>query len=109
MRFNKLVEIWRAPLIEDAYGSKRDWPNAVRVASVPGSVQPYQDSEQAIDRETTKTLQRVYLRPLGMDIESTDRVLVDGLWYEVDGVPRDWSEFRQKTRHLRLIIRRVAL
>lgn len=108
MIYNKVVEVWRAPVIEDPYGKHRDWANAVRVAALPASVQPpspkLTSEELLLDRETTIGRLRVFIRRT--DVESTDRLLVDGDWWEVHGDPGDWN-YPLPTRHMMLWVRRV--
>lgn len=117
MIFNKIVDIWRAPLVDNAYGHKRDWTQAVRVASLPASVQglvsnspsrPAASEEKLVDRETTITRQRVYLRWHG--VLSTDRILIDGAWWEVFGDPEEWGGPISfvNTSHVRIIVRKVT-
>lgn len=88
MIINKLVEIWRAPVVEDALGYHSDWDNPVRIASVPASFQPYRPltwSHETIgDRDTTNTRYKLYIFRI-LDVEPTDRVLIDGEWWEIDG------------------------
>lgn len=110
MIYNKIVEVWRAPLIDNAYGHKRDWANQFRVASIPASVQPIlpirmASEEKLTDRETTMTKQRVYIR--WRDVLSTDRVLIDGAWWEVFGDPEDWAA-PLSSQHVRVIVRKVT-
>ena len=106
MIWNKLIEVWRAPLVSDAYGQYRDWDRAMRVLSAPASVQPL-NSEEAVafgERETTVTRRKVYLRRF--DVESHDRLLIDGEWWEVYGEPFTWA-YPALTQYTRLIVRRV--
>jgi hypothetical protein len=111
---NKIVDIWRAPLVDDgAYGTKRDWTARVLVASLPASVQPIlsirmASEEKNVDRETVTTKQRVYVR--WRDVLSTDRVLIDGEWWEVWGDPEDWAApiTMTNTGHVRMLVRKVT-
>lgn len=104
MQYNRIVELWRAPLIEDAYGTKRDWANAVRVVSKPASFQPVYVTEADVDRETTYSIWNVYMWPV--DAEATDRALIDDEWYEMDGEPMLRDHFRRIAR-TRLRLRKV--
>lgn len=112
MIFNKIIEVWRAPLVEDAYGQKRDWTAKTRVASIPASVQPIlsirmASEEKNVDRETVTTKQRVYFR--WHDVLSTDRVLIDGEWWEIWGDPEDWAApITMTLGHVRVLVRKVS-
>lgn len=110
MIYNAIVEFWRASLVETSTGRKWDWDNPVRIASVPGSFQPVlpirSGSVELIeDRDTTITQARVYIKPI--EIESTDKVLINGLWWEVDGEASVWSVPQLRQSHVRVIVRRV--
>lgn len=87
----------------------RDWSAAIRVASVPASFQPLRinswSHEDSIDRNTTETRFRLYTRIF--DVEPTDRALIDGVWWEIDGDPGIW-DFPLRTAHMKLVIRRVT-
>jgi hypothetical protein len=104
MLWNRLIEVWRAPLIDDAYGKVRDWSNKVLVASVPASVQPLNADEEQIDRETSVTRIKVYIRTL--QVENTDRIFIDPDWWEIEGDPQDWH-FSNATTHTKCILRQV--
>lgn len=110
MIFNKIIEVWRAPLVIDAYGKTRDWGNANRIASVPASFQPYRPltwtKEDVINRDTTVTRYKLYTRII-FDIEPTDRVKVDGEWWEIDGDPGIW-DVPLRTANMKLELRRIT-
>ncbi|GHF38608.1 hypothetical protein GCM10010218_19730 [Streptomyces mashuensis] len=88
------VEVHRAPLVESAYTRKRDWalpPERTRHWSGRASVQPDRSFEvRSPARETAQRRLRVYL-PAGATVESADRLLIGGRWYEVDGAPMVWG------------------
>jgi hypothetical protein len=110
MIYNRLIEIWRAPLVEDSYGRHRDWDNAARIASVPASFQPYRplmwSHEDPLDRDTTNSRYKLYTR-IVMDVEPTDRVLVDGEWWEIDGDPGIW-DLPLNAANMKLNLRRIT-
>ena len=102
---NKIVEIWRAALIEDpVYGDSRDWTHATRVASIPGSFQPAYVSQSDVDRETTFSIWNVYIKIV--DVQATDRVLIDGNWYQMDGEPQVHDTL-PRIAHIKLRVKRV--
>jgi hypothetical protein len=114
MIYNCIVEIWRAPLIDSSYGRKWDWDNSIRIVSVPGSYQPILPIriggiELIDDRETTVTKARAYIRPLDVEIRSTDRlkVSVDKAWWDIHSEPSSWVFGRSKSSHIRILIQKV--
>jgi hypothetical protein len=88
---NDPVEVWRAPLIKDAYGQHRDWDQAVKVWGGIGAALPYRRSYKpdAAVRETSRTRITVYL-PGHIDFDSADRLLIRGEWWEADGEAWPW-------------------
>lgn len=97
------VEVHRAPLVASGYTNKRDWslpPERTRVWSGPASVQPDRSFEvRSPSRETAQRRLRVYL-PHGVAMDSADRLLITGRWYEVDGAPMTWGA--GNLRHVRV-------
>lgn len=89
MIFNEIVDVFRAEWVTDAYGHRRDWAGARRVASVPAVVLPVSSSEEHMDRETVTTRIHIYIRPV--DVKASDRVRVNNLTYEVRGNPITWK------------------
>lgn len=110
MIYNKLVEIWRAPLIKDSYGKHRDWDNAERVASFPASFQPYRalqwTSEDNNNRDTVVTRYKLITKTI-MEVEPTDRVFVDNEWWEIDGDPGVW-DVPLRSANMKLELRKVS-
>ncbi|MBB5123252.1 head-tail adaptor [Streptomyces eurocidicus] len=86
------MEVHRAPLAPTAYTNHRDWQQAVRVWSGRASVQPDRSFEvRSPARETAQERLVLYL-PAGADVDSADRVLWRGRWFEVDGEPARWTQ-----------------
>lgn len=92
-----LVEVWRANAkVENAYTSRPDWDRAVRVWSGLASVQPDRSYEAFTPaRDTSTDRLKVYL-PYDAVVEATDRILISGFFYEVDGEPRRHSQTSRK-------------
>ncbi|QCX75709.1 hypothetical protein C9F11_10145 [Streptomyces sp. YIM 121038] len=100
------VEVWRAPTMETAYTSRRDWDQAVMVWSGLASVQPastHEDPSPA--RDVSQERLRLYL-PLSAVVEHTDRLRIEGRWYEVEGEPERHSQTSR--RHTRLTLWRCV-
>ncbi|GGP72119.1 hypothetical protein [Streptomyces melanogenes] len=102
MRFDDLLDIYRAPVVQDAYTRRRDWDAAHRIWSGPASVQPYNTFEdQDPSNETASTTLTAYL-PISAEPKSSDRVLYNGVWYEVLGEPARWDQGRLRHVKVRL-------
>lgn len=112
MIYNKIVEIWRAPLSDTPYGRGWDWDNSERILSVPGSYQPILPIrvggiELIDDRETTVTKARVYIKPVAVVYLSTDRVKIDDVWWDIHSEPSDWVFPQLRTSNIRILIQKV--
>ncbi|MFC9231352.1 head-tail adaptor protein [Streptomyces decoyicus] len=103
--FTDFVEVYRAEIVADAYTKKRGWDNAVKVWAGWGSVQPAATTEaETSERETTDIRISVFLPPAA-NVDSTDRLVVDGIKYEVRSEPRVWRQ--GSLAHIYLRARRV--
>ncbi|MEU1176553.1 head-tail adaptor protein [Streptomyces sp. NPDC005820] len=103
--FTDFVEVYRAEIVADAYTKKRDWDAAVKVWAGSASVQPASTTEaDSQERETTDIHITVFLPPTA-DVDSTDRLVVDGITYEVRSEPRIWRQ--GSLAHIYLRARRV--
>lgn len=89
--FNDPIEVHRAPMVDDAYGKRRDWDQAVMMWSGIGAAVPYRRSYKPdpATRETSRTRITVYL-PGNVDFDSADRLLIHGDWWEADGDAWPW-------------------
>jgi hypothetical protein len=115
MQFRDTVEIYRATPIVGDYGSHRDWENPeliassrciiIQASSNENTTLPLFSAERHdIDRELSFTNINIYLRPV--DCKSSDRVLANGVMYEVFGEPVTWRG--QTATYMRITARRVA-
>jgi len=82
----------RAPTTTDRYGTAvLDWDNATATQIVIRGFAPGMQAENnANGREGVTSVAGVYLYP-GADILATDRLIVRGRTYRVNGEPADWS------------------
>jgi len=89
--FTDPITIKRAPLVEDAYGRRRDWGQAVTVWSGIGAALPYRRvaGSASPDRETSHQRVTVYLSG-DADIDSADQLTIRGQVYTLDGPPWIW-------------------
>lgn len=90
MQFNDLIDIYRASLVADDWGSHRNWDSPRRIVSGAAAVVLPVRSEEVDDpdRELTEVTVNIYLRPV--DVKASDRLKVNGVWYEVKGEPVTW-------------------
>ncbi|WP_338781739.1 hypothetical protein [Streptomyces sp. DG1A-41] len=94
------VEVWRAPTLTNAYTSRPDWNQAVKVWEGTASVQPYRAYESfSPDRDLSQERLTVFL-PFGAVVASGDRVKLGDAFYEVDGEPERWGYTSR--RHLKV-------
>ncbi|MEU1881887.1 head-tail adaptor protein [Streptosporangium sp. NPDC020072] len=104
MQFNDVVDVFRAELVTDAFGSHRSWDSPRRIASVPAIVLPSSSTEaNDPDREAYEVTVNVYVRPA--DVKHTDRVRISGAWYEVQGPPITWRG--RTASYMRITARRI--
>lgn len=105
MRFNDVVEVYRATLVTTDYGTRRDWTNPRRTISSPAIVLPMWSTEDKdIDRELSEISIHVYLKPV--DVKASDRVKVNGEWFEVYGTPITWKG--RSAAYMRITARKVT-
>lgn len=105
MRFSDIIEVYRAKVTNDDYGSHRNWVTPQRIISTTGVVIPQWSSEPSdIDRELSEISVDVYLRPV--DVKASDRVKVNGVWYQVYGTPIVWKG--RTASYMRIRARRVT-
>lgn len=84
------VAVQRAPLIADHGSQVRDWTSPATHTIGGCSVQPGGGTEDQLNRDSVTTVWSVFA-PLGADVLDTDRVVVGGVAYEVDGPVRPWE------------------
>lgn len=90
LQFNDIVEIYRATMVADEYGSHRNWASPKRIVSTTAVVLPVKSTESNDpDRELTEVTVSIYLRPV--DVNAHDRLKVNGQWFEVLGEPVTWA------------------
>ncbi|GAA2916987.1 hypothetical protein GCM10020221_11310 [Streptomyces thioluteus] len=100
MRFDEVLEIHRAPVVEDGYTRRRDWAQGRRVWSGPASVQPYRAYEDRDpSNETASTMLNAFL-PSSAEPKSSDRVLYNGTWYDVLSEPARWEGLHGRLGHV---------
>lgn len=105
MVFNDLVDIYRATMIQDSYGSHRNWTTPRRIISSPAIVLPVGSRESKDpNRELSEITVNIYLRPV--DVRASDRVKVNGVWFEVTGEPIQWNG--RTASYMRITARRVV-
>lgn len=84
------VTVQRAGLVTDHGAQVPDWTNPTVHAVTGCSVQPAGGSEDRVNRDAVTTQFTLYA-PLDADVRATDRVVFDGVTFEVDGPPRRWA------------------
>jgi hypothetical protein len=105
MRFSDIIEVYRATVVNDEYGSHRNWKTPRRIISTTGVVIPQWSSEPGdIDRELSEISVDIYLKPV--DVKASDRVKVNGTFYEVYGSPITWKG--RTAQYMRIRARRVT-
>lgn len=99
------VEVWRAPKAANAYTTRPDWDQAVKLWDGFASVQPAKTYESfGPARDQSQERLTVFL-PYSALVSSGDRLKLDGHMYEVDGEPERWGHTSR--RHLKLTIWRA--
>lgn len=84
------VTVQRPALVSDHGTDVADWTAPVTHTLTGCSVQPAGGTEDPINRDSVTTLWTVYA-PSTADVLDTDRVVVYGVAYEVDGPLRRWA------------------
>lgn len=92
-------------MVQDEYGSHRNWNSPRRIVSSPAIVLPVASKESKDpDRELTEVTVSIYLRPV--DVNANDRLKANGQWFEVKGEPIVWKG--RTASYMRITARRVA-
>lgn len=105
-----IVSILRAEVKKDEYNSEYlDWSNPTTVVSVRASIQHFLTTEDDTDRQTTtEGLRLISDDPAIIDVlQPTDRILYDGIVYEVDAPIQQWRLFG-KPHHVEVYLKRVV-
>lgn len=108
---NDTITILRAAYATDPGDNTSywDWDNATEVVVSRCNVQPFRMAEKisfeaTISRDFSRTSFRVWA-PAGTDVQETDRVLFDGVEYEVFGGEGEWREFSGVPSHVQFMMR----
>ncbi|WP_030386524.1 hypothetical protein [Streptomyces sp. NRRL S-241] len=104
--FSDPVEVWRTTAqTKNAYASRPDWDQAVKVWEGLADVQPdkaYESYSPARDQSQERL---TAFLPYVAVVASGDRIQHQGHMYEVDGEPEQWGATSR--RHLKLSIWRA--
>lgn len=105
---HQVVTRLRAPLGTDEYGNRaRAWEDAATAELAGFSVQPLGGEEETTDRQTVVTRAQLW-GPSGTDLESTDRVVAEGVTYEIDGPVHRWPAPGGGEHHINANLRKVV-
>lgn len=88
---NTTITIRNAPLVADPRTGnlRRSWDQATETTLAGCWVQPIGGEEMTQDREHSRTNLRLFA-PFSDDLQTTSRVEVDTVTYEVNGEPQRW-------------------
>lgn len=107
------VVVQRATLVTDPQDQSqyRDWSTTTEIVIKNCNVQPFPPAEklnfeESRNREFARTAIRIYA-PAGSRFLSTDRILYDGIVYEVFGHQGIWREFNGREKYVQVIARRM--
>lgn len=109
IRNSDIVEVWRAPVVEDEYNREvYNWAAGVKVTEGRASVQHYLALEEAVDRQTETEGARIFTDTLDMrgQILATDRIKYDGRFWEVNSPPQEYRLFG-RYHHTEMFLRLV--
>jgi hypothetical protein len=110
MILRQTVTRLRAPLIANEYGleaSKRDWEHAESLEIRGCSVQPSVYPEYDRDREAVTIGWKLYA-PTSAGLLASDRIVSDGLTYEIEGEPLTWPSPSGQLDHIEAVLKRVV-
>lgn len=96
----KSVTVERAPLVSLRGTEVRDWTNSVTHAEGGCDVQPASSSTTWANLGSPSTVRLTLRMPPGADIETGDRVTVDGTTYAVEGAPHEWTSPSGAVTHI---------
>jgi hypothetical protein len=98
----------RAPSVANRYGdAEADWSAATATTIAGCALQPAGSTEFTDPTRTVVTTRWTLFLPPGTDLAPGDRVDVDGVTYEVDGEPLDWSAPGGNLDHVAAVLQRV--
>lgn len=101
----------RAPVLEerDRYGGAvRDWDNAVRVEIDGCAVSPRFTPEDTANGRQGVIIGLTIYAPPAADVVPTDRIVVRGDTYDIDGQPGDWTNpYDGRSRGVEFALKRV--
>lgn len=101
------VTVLRAPLVDADYNNQEyDWPNATETEVAGCRVQPERGSDYTIDRDAVETRWRLF-GPDGMDIRDTDRIMHQGVTYDIEGSVERWPSPTGALAHIEARLVRV--
>lgn len=84
------VTVLRAGTITDHGATVQDWSNPVAHAITGCSVQPGGGAEDLLHGDVITILYTIFA-PLDADVVDTDRVVVGGVAYDIDGPVKRWE------------------
>lgn len=93
------IMVSRAPYIEERGSRIRDWNNASTFVIAGCSVQPADTSGDNKDREQTEISATLYAGPYA-DIEQGDRIIYNGVIYDIIGEPYLWESPTGKLNYI---------
>lgn len=69
------------------------------------SLQPASTTEKLGEQDIVVGLMKLYC-PTGYAFQSVDRIICNGITYEIDGDPMPWNDFFGNPDHVELMLRR---
>jgi hypothetical protein len=103
---DRVTRLRGTPTSGGVYGGQdTDWSNP-GTAVYPAEVQPISQTEDVAGQQRTQTRWRVFLPP-SADVLATDRIVWDGVTYEVEGEVERWKR-RGVLHHLEAVLVKVT-
>lgn len=106
-QYGETVHIWSASDATDNIGNPKSvWD--IDKASFTGVVLRPTANDALFDAGRVANADKKIIAPSGTDIEAGDRLEIDGIMYDLFGVPADWQmKLYGKVQHLQIFLRRV--
>jgi hypothetical protein len=107
MRFRDIVAVVRAGTTASPDGGDPllNWATAT-TTDYPGELQPLSSTENVVAQQRTDSTHRAFL-PADADVKATDRLLHQGLYFEIDGEPEVWR-FGGRVHHVEALCFRMV-